>query len=287
MQNHNGARNMRKEDVILLVQQLKTVFETVRLVDATIMTQYHISDEGEIIAEPYHCYAIWHKEKRCDNCISARALSKKSKVTKFELVNDDTYYIIAKYIEIDGKAYVLEMVSQMTYETLFGAYGQNELVESILNYNKKLYEDALTGAHNRQFYEDQLVGLYDDFAIVMLDADNFKMINDTYGHEAGDMALRTIVQTIHSCVRSTDIVVRYGGDEFLIIFKNIPREVFARKLERIRQAVEEAVVEKYPAIHLTVSMGGVSQEGRVGDLVCQADQLLYEAKIKKNNVIIQ
>lgn len=278
---------MKKSDLVLLVLQLKTVFEIVRLVDSTIMTQYLITDEGEIKEEPYRCYAVWNKNERCENCISARALSKKTKVTKLEIVNDDSYYIIAKYIEIEGKPFVLEMVSQLTHETIFGAYGQNELVESILNYNRKLYDDALTGAYNRQFYEDQLVGLYDNFGIAMLDADNFKLINDTYGHEAGDIALRTIVETIHSCIRRTDTIVRYGGDEFLIIFKNIPKKVFAYKLEKMREAIENSNVKKYSNINLSVSIGGVSEKGIVGDLVYKADQLLYEAKEFKNKVMIK
>ena len=175
----------------------------------------------------------------------------------------------------------------VTYEISFDAYGQNELVQSILNTNKKIYEDALTGAYNRHFYEDQLIGLYDDFSMVVVDADEFKMINDTYGHEAGDMALRAIVQTIQSFIRSNDIVIRYGGDEFVIVFRNIPKDVFALKLEKIRMAISEIVVEKYPSMHITVSMGGISEAGKVEDLFNKADHLLYQAKKEKNKVIIQ
>ena len=283
----NGARQMKRTEIIELANQLKKVFDTVRIVDAKIMTQYSITENGSIQSEPYRCYEIWHKSGRCENCISAKALSIKKQVAKFEFINDDIYYVIARYIEIDDQPFVLEMVSQITHETLFSAYGKNQLVESITLLNHKLYLDALTGARNRQYYEDQLIGLQGHYAIAMLDIDHFKNINDTYGHEAGDVVLRSIVRIIFSCIRSTDTLVRYGGDEFLIVFRNIPFDTFVEKLERIRKEIAEFVIEQYPSIHFTASIGGINQEGQFEDLIHEADLMLYKAKIERNKVIIK
>ena len=129
--------------------------------------------------------------------------------------------------------------------------------------------------------------MYDDFSVVVVDADDFKNINDTYGHEAGDIALRSIVQTIQFFIRSNDLVIRYGGDEFVIVFRNIPKDIFILKLEKIRKAISELVIEKYPTMHITVSMGGVNEEGKVEELFNKADYLLYQAKKEKNKVLIQ
>ena len=278
---------MRRDEIVSLAKHLSVIFDIVRIVDVRSMDQYLYTDEGTFKKESYSCYGIWKKTNRCDNCIATKAFVQKTKISKFEFVDNDIYYVIAMYIEIDDVPLVLETVLHVTYEISFDAYGQNELVQSILSTNKKIYEDALTGAYNRHFYEDQLIGLYDDFSMVVVDADEFKMINDTYGHEAGDMALRAIVQTIQSFIRSNDIVIRYGGDEFVIVFRNIPKDVFALKLEKIRMAISEIVVEKYPSMHITVSMGGISEAGKVEDLFNKADHLLYQAKKEKNNVIIQ
>lgn len=278
---------MKKEEMISLVKHLNIIFDTVRIVDLRSMNQYVYIDKEGLKKETECCYEIWEKEKKCDNCIATKALVQKTKVSKFEFVDDDIYYVTAMYIEVEDTPLVLETVLHITYEISFDAYGQNELVQSILNTNKKIYEDALTGAYNRHFYEDQLVGLYDDFSLVVVDADDFKNINDTYGHEAGDIALRSIVQTIQFFIRSNDLVIRYGGDEFVIVFRSIPKDIFMIKLEKIRKAISELVIEKYPTMHITVSMGGVSEEGKVEDLFNKADYLLYQAKKEKNKVLIQ
>ena len=95
-------------------------------------------------------------------------------------------------------------------------------------------------------------------AIAMLDLDQFKQINDVYGHQAGDDALRILVSAVTACVRNrNDALVRYGGDEFLLIFPHIPEHVFTKRLEQIRVTVQALHMIEYPDLHLTVSIGGV------------------------------
>ena len=95
-------------------------------------------------------------------------------------------------------------------------------------------------------------------AIAMLDLDQFKQINDVYGHQAGDDALRILVNAVTACVRNrNDALVRYGGDEFLLIFPHIPEHVFIKRLEQIRATVQALHMIEYPDLHLTVSIGGV------------------------------
>lgn len=277
---------MKKEEALILIRQLETVFDIVRLVNASLTVQCSFDGSGEIVEEPYHCYGFWKKNKRCENCISAKVLGCKRKMTKFEFVDKDVYHVTAIYIEIDAKSYVLEMVSKVTDETIFEGYGKSKFIDYITEYNKKLYIDPVTGAYNRQYYEEQILPLSNVDAAAMLDMDNFKYINDTYGHPAGDCALRCVSKILLSCTESSDMVVRYGGDEFLIVFVNISKEVFSQRLEQIRKSVSAAEMKKYPQIKLSVSIGGAYGKAEVKNLLYKADSMLYRAKISKDSVSI-
>ena len=151
---------------------------------------------------------------------------------------------------------------------------------------KLLYTDSLTGVYNRRYYDDYIQNADDIHAAVMIDVDDFKHINDNYGHDAGDIVLHNIAQTILSCVRRSDAVIRYGGDEFAVIFYNIPAKVFEKKLERMRCLVESLVVKEHPQIHMSVSVGGAYGTGRAKELFKMADSMMYQSKIAKNQVNI-
>ncbi|MCH5187991.1 MAG: GGDEF domain-containing protein, partial [Oscillospiraceae bacterium] len=212
------------------------------------------------------------------------ALSKKQLSRKFEFLDSEVYLITAKYVEIEGEPFVIEMLARLTDDTMVGAWGTNDFVETISNYNRKLYLDALTGAYNRQYYDEQLAALPGEYAVGYVDLDKFKDINDTCGHHAGDQALRAVVNIMMACVRDTDSVVRMGGDEFVLVFRNIPKDIFAARLEKIRKVVSETVIEEFPDMHLSVSVGGYHGEGTVEELVQKADALLYDAKANRNSV---
>ena len=123
-------------------------------------------------------------------------------------------------------------------------------------------------------------------AIAMLDLDQFKQINDVYGHQAGDDALRILVNAVTACVRNrNDALVRYGGDEFLLIFPHIPKHVFIKRLEQIRATVQALHMIEYPDLHLTVSIGGVYGACTLDPGIRQADKLLYQAKESRNKCI--
>ena len=278
---------MTRKEIVVLMDQLKTVFDVVRLVDADVTAQITFDEEGNPVSAPYQCYAYWNRERRCANCISAKALLKKGKVMKFEFIGQEVYYVIGMYMEVDGTPYVLELLSKIMDDTILGKMDKQELTETLANFNERLYMDSLTRAYNRRYYEEQLRGLDYD-AIAMLDMDDFKKINDTYGHQTGDAVLRMVVDTILSCVRGTDAVVRYGGDEFVVVFWNIPKEVFAMRLEVIRSAVERLRLPDHPDARISVSIGGVycMDEGSE-DALLEADRLLYVAKHEKNSVQIK
>jgi len=275
------------DQAYLLMNFLSATADVVRLVDAVTNTQLSPCDTGNLVREPHRCYAVWGRDIRCENCISAKALSTKGRVSKFEFMDGHVFLAVAKYIEIDDVPYVLEVVTKLTEDALFNATGKDKLAQLISGYNKKLYSDALTGAHNRQYYEEQVRELHGSYSVAMMDADSFKRINDTYGHHAGDLALQAIIRAVFSCVRGSDLVIRYGGDEFLLLFQNIPHDGFAGRMEKIRDTVSATVLREYPTLHLSVSIGGVSGSGKVSDLVREADKALYQAKDARDAICVR
>jgi diguanylate cyclase (GGDEF)-like protein len=123
-------------------------------------------------------------------------------------------------------------------------------------------------------------------AVAMLDVDHFKSINDEFSHQAGDLALTAVAKVLLSCVRSVDSVVRYGGDEFALVFQAIPQDIFHLRLEQIRSEVECIRLEEFPDIRLSVSIGGVYGSGTTQEMLNTADLLMYQAKKKRNSVCL-
>ena len=279
--------NLLKNELITFIANQKKIFDTVRLVDVSMTTECLISDDGKIEESPYQCYAVWNKNKRCENCISAKAFALKSKLTKFEFVENEVYFVISVYIEVEGTPYMLELISKLNDETLFGAFGKDKFIQSIENHNKKLYIDALTGAYNRHYYDEQLRTLNRINSVVMIDADNFKHVNDTFGHAIGDFVLKEIVKVIFSYIRTSDAVIRWGGDEFLLVFQGIKRNILAERLEGIRQTVSTIRNGEHYELKVSISMGAVYSSEPTTDLFDFADKALYEAKERKNCIIIK
>ena len=190
------------------------------------------------------------------------------------LMGDQVHRTSARYVNVDGKPGVL-MCAQPV-----------DAVASGMLSEELLYHDALSGAYNRRFYEDNLRNQHVFAGVAVLDLDDFKLVNDTLGHHAGDVAIKTAVSALRSCIRSTDMLVRYGGDEFVLVIPGISADVFARKLHDMADKLAETPVPGYENINLTVSIGGVLSEGRtVEEAVRQADGLMYKAKGRKNLVI--
>lgn len=173
------------------------------------------------------------------------------------------YTELSMLLPVDGElrwhhVRLCSLWSDDSVPTYIGAAGQADPVEQFFDYHHDLYHDVLTNAYNRRFFEKQLRKLMEVDAVAMLDLDQFKQINDVYGHQAGDDALRILVSAVTACVRNrNDALVRYGGDEFLLIFPHIPEHVFIKRLEQIRATVQALHMIEYPDLHLTVSIGGV------------------------------
>ena len=149
--------------------------------------------------------------------------------------------------------------------------------------------DALTGALSRNHYQRDMSNEVYRGGVALIDMDDLKLYNDMNGHQVGDNALRALADTIYEVVGRSGSLVRYGGDEFLLVLPGIERAAFLAKLDRIRAQLHAASVPGYSRLQLSASIGGViTQPGEtVEQAVSRADKLMYQAKNRKNMVVTE
>lgn len=264
------------------------IFDIVRLIDEERISRMENNCDNQDPIDPCSCYSFWKKNKQCTNCITAKTIKDKRQRVKIEFSGTDSYQVISRYYNIDGKNYVMELVNCMDGSALGDEDVRKKLESKIVSYKEKLYSDALTGVYNRRFYEENVKNSKINAGVAMLDVDDFKLYNDSLGHIAGDMALCACADTIKSCIRKSDQVIRYGGDEFLIIIYDVTKDEFRKKLMDIQDAVNKTVIPEYSKMQLQVSIGGVvCTDETVTDAVLRADSLMYIAKNRKNIVVIE
>ena len=223
------------------VDQLRRIFDIVRLVDPTANAVLELDHNGT-------------------------------------LRKTDMYYVVSKYLCINGTPCVMEMLSKMNEGRWIDANGTRFLLDKSRGESRKLFLDPLTATYSRRYFETYLTHMEGMECVEIIDVNQFKQVNDTYGHPAGDVVLRDIAAAIKSCIRSSDILVRYGGDEFLLLFPKMSENDMAEKNKRIKEAVANLVFTEYPTLHLSVSIGGVCGVHPIMEAIRQADKRMYENK---------
>ncbi len=189
-----------------------------------------------------------------------------------EKTRDEMFYL---------KRSILTMAQEL--ESLINQLqGEKEKLEEIA------YTDPLTGLYNRRFFFEEAKKLYElakrhnePFSIIMMDVDNFKRVNDEYGHDVGDMVLKKLAEVIKNSVRASDIAARFGGEEFIIALPKTDEEGAVLVAERIRQEFKKSkVVVDSLEVRTTVSVGVSTYRGdqTLDQLIKEADEALYRAK---------
>lgn len=272
-----------------LAAEMSQLFDVVRLVDPISMMAYTI-EGGELRAQPDRCFHVWNKTARCENCLSVRCFMERERYSKFEFIGNDIYHVVAQPVEVDGRRYVLEVVTASNDNVLLSAFGNNEFVDRVTTFNHKMYTDDLTGLSNRRYLDERLNILINrsvldgtPLSVVMLDIDDFKDINDGLGHLAGDKVLSRVAEVLREALAPTteDILARYGGDEFVAALRNVSEAELECRLRSIPP------IDVDGGMRVTLSVGAYYQE-KVENLDAQtliqrADRAMYDAKATGKN----
>ena len=269
-------------------KMLEKVFDVVRFLEGDFFEQMQDDPRIGVKIGMCQCYDFWKKNKPCENCSSMKAYAEKKQKTKLEFLDADVFLVISRYLEIDDEACVMELVKHLENDTLIDTDGRDKLVGKLKGYQDKLYIDPVTGVYNRRYFEDEIRNMQNSAGVAMIDLDDFKLYNDIYGHDMGDQVLCIVADVIKNCIRKTDKLIRYGGDEFLLILSDMVRGTLRGKLRQIQEAIENATIPNCPRLKLTASIGGViSEDGKIDEAIAKADQLMYKAKDYKAQVITE
>jgi diguanylate cyclase (GGDEF)-like protein len=192
----------------------------------------------------------------------------------------------------DKEVLALVRIMRMALHRVMTAAAEAYHQQSSAELDRLAHTDALTGLHNRRYLEQELerhVELYKrykhPFAVLMLDLDSLKLVNDTFGHAAGDEALRHLASVMRGAIRDTDIPCRFGGDEFIILMPEADKNAIQAVGRRIAETISKTRVKLgggYVSLEVSFGASSCPAEGTSVDvLLKQADTSLYAAKERK------
>lgn len=217
--------------------------------------------------------------------------------------NNDPIYQNAALDRIRPYVYIVNMF--ITFFTL-SVFSIMFIIETVEAYNKLRSQnqqldtlantDPLTGLYNRRTMTDHVMNIFEDykvnsepFSIIICDIDDFKVVNDTYGHKCGDEVLKTVATTFSGLTREKDFVCRWGGEEFLILLNNTDIEQAKTIAERVRSKIcntEVSYAEHIIKITMTFGVATVTEEADCDALFRLADSRLYQGKKNGKNVVV-
>ena len=166
----------------------------VRLVDPKRGEILQLNADGTFSDRVLPCSPVWNHGKRCSRCISCRCMEDKTRMSKLELTDECAYQLISRYLVVDGRECVLELGSRLSDSVWVTSGGRQFRLDA--SHGEDFYLDPVTGAYGRRYLEDQQPELEKAEALAVIDIDNFKEINDEYGHLAGDAVLRHVANVI-------------------------------------------------------------------------------------------
>lgn len=268
----------------------KSLFTIARLIDSESICRVERERDAALPGDdPCPMKNERWKQHPCENCAVCEAYDCRGKKTKLEFADKSAYQVTAKYLEIDGKGYVLELVQKLDGEVPNEPYNNSCTRDKLSPYRDRLYIDPVARpAYNRRYYEDMLKNSVMDAGVAVVDLDDFKLYNDAFGHQAGDLALEMFAKVAQQNIRKSDTLVRYGGDEFLIVMPNIPEQVLQRKLQLICSQIHDSLIPGYPNMQVSVSIGAtIAHDEPISSALERADRLMYRAKTRKNTVVME
>lgn len=292
----------RHEKKLKFVEQNKKIKEIIRLSPFPIIIS-HLGDDRIILANENAIKLFGLEERTLDkhhlkeffaDADNRRQLLEKiktqDKVQDFEVLVNSPNSTTPFWLMVSAN--VITYDNGLALYTAFQDITSRKKRENILE--NQATRDPLTSVYNRRYFEDEvkqrivkLESESKEYSVLMLDADFFKRVNDTYGHKIGDKVLIELSGKTEKALRDNDIVARYGGEEFVVFLPGINADQAAKVADRLRQAIASIVVmsDNNEEVRFTVSIGVSSSAvaKTVDDLIRKADAALYRAKQNGRN----
>ena len=275
------TKNMTRAEIEQEMQQLRSVFGAVRLLDAEQV------NGGAVEGIP-PCFAYWKRDHPCENCVAKHALTDNEKKSRLEYIGQDLYQITACSVMVEGRPCVMELSQKLDHSMVLNSGDGERLLDDILRQRERIYRDPLTGAHNKRYYDEIYSRQILTASVAAIDLDDLKLANDVYGHYAGDSVLETAVNVIRRDMGEKDRLIRLEGDELLLVMPEVEEEKLTAKLEQLRLRLYAASVPGYSHLHMSASIGGLwVRETDAATAVQRAEKLMKYAQMQKNTVITE
>lgn len=270
----------------LLLVTLQRIFDHVQVIDVRRLKRVSFDTDG-YARDQGNCWELFGGQRRCPNCIAMQTMRTHESAKALQYIDDKILLMWTFYVEVGDLPYVIGTTSVLDESLFEGIGGKKSLAGRLKQLNREIYMDPLTGINNRRFYDEQMAESAGE-AVAFIDVDEFKSVNDTYGHHAGDVILKKVAAAIKDSLDETAFAVRYGGDEFVIIFPQMDnRDALERTLEAISDNVRaiRTTEDGMKNARFSVSIGAAYGDSIVRHLVLMADRELYRVKARRKGTI--
>lgn len=260
-------------ETVARAHHLRELFTVVRLVDPDTNHVLNLQPDGTLRASDECCHALWGREHACENCTSLRALKNGHWSSKLELKDATLFFVLSRYLRVGGarvragacprsltrcSAAVWQARTDITC-LIFTATPLRRRIRACIWKNSCRIWSTPTASPSRMWITSSTSTTPTDTSV-------------------GDEALRAISGVILERTRETDTLIRYGGDELLLIFPQIGEDAFRQRLTQLREAVQQIVLADAPELRLDISIGGAYRVSPLAEAIRQADRKMYEQK---------
>ena len=268
-----------------LMSTIGAACDVVRVVDPSDFEARTLAPEGGCFSPSYKCHSALVKGRRCENCISMRAIVEEKPVSKFEFVDGDAYFIMARPIEFEGRPHTIEMVTKVSDEigTHEGLVSLQEQMQSEIDV---AFIDSFTGAYSFKYFDEGL-RMMRGRKLAMAELDNLASINEELGHATGDAVLKHVAHELMLSTRIEDSVIRYKGGKFIVQFEDMDHDDFAALVSAASEAVNAPIDDNGLHVQPIVRIAAIDEDGTNGQLAEKALALLKGREYASDLVIME
>lgn len=287
LQNNDQKKVLIVDDSQLTLTQVSTILETQNLVplpfdNSSKALEYVLDNRNKT-----DLLIVDYEMPKLDGYTFCTAVRKKCSMEKLPILilsGTQDKRTIAKFLRLGANDYISKPFAPEEFKA---RVNNSLMISSMFEKVKKVAMiDHLTGLHNRTYFYSEGKQLFEDakqsntpLSICLGDIDNFKQINDTYGHHVGDLALQHVATVLRKVLRRSDLFIRFGGEEFVILLSNSPIDQGYAMAKKICKFLEKHPLElPEKKLTITISIGVSSKTGSLDEMLKFADNYMYKAK---------